>query len=225
MCTPIDPLFLIIPKLEQSRNNNVNSESKKEGFYCDITQILFDLEYPSFSLLYNNNSELRKEMKKICDVLNEETDSILYRLNDNSLLTWLHCKINYMLLQLPIYKQSINNTIHATASSSSFKTNKQKQISEQDKIKLCINFLSEYLTERIISMLYNSYNIINSSNVSNNYSIDDENIRNKKTKTTTDGKDKTNTKKTTRTTVAQSKLSKTNIKGMNKMESYFTKKN
>ncbi|KAK9721884.1 hypothetical protein K7432_003069 [Basidiobolus ranarum] len=90
--TPVDPLFLLIPILETSRQETHESG----GVFQQLDDILSNEE--EFS--YRHITELAgidQQLNHICDS-KAITDTIhVYRLNNEKVLTWLKCKVEMIL--------------------------------------------------------------------------------------------------------------------------------
>jgi len=83
LCTPIDPLFIVLPALEKAR---------VEGKFCDIEQCL-ECTGCSGSRLLTPLLESQRQMECVCDS-KVAGGCTYYRLSEDKLLAWLKIKVN-----------------------------------------------------------------------------------------------------------------------------------
>eukprot|EP00742_Colponemidia_sp_Colp-10_P003896 GILJ01004150.1.p1 GENE.GILJ01004150.1~~GILJ01004150.1.p1 ORF type:complete len:225 (-),score=26.52 GILJ01004150.1:896-1570(-) len=151
VATRIDPLFLIIPMLEKSRNRS----DDRAGFFCSLNQTLLSCGFEGGSKLLGV-SRLTETLQQICDV-NESSDSILYRLSDEKILNWLKLKYDRLL-------DCISNTlpevkIATTSTAANFTMDPTNQVAtdpvlDQASCQLhAISVLGEYLSEPLVTKL------------------------------------------------------------------------
>lgn len=62
--TPIDPLFLLLPRLEKLRNKT-KSDKAPNGSYTPLRELYMDLEQPNYSHLKDVQGA---ELELLCDV-------------------------------------------------------------------------------------------------------------------------------------------------------------
>lgn len=90
MCTPVDPVFLILPYIIKSA----------KGRYVLLNQILEDHEFPHVTKLepFIDDSQLQN----ICDTTTSTavTSGPLYRYNEDKMLAWVKKKIDKLIITL-----------------------------------------------------------------------------------------------------------------------------
>ncbi len=62
--TPLDPLFLLLPRLEKLRNRN-KSEKTPNGSYVPMKELYMDLEQPNYTHLRDLKGV---DLELLCDV-------------------------------------------------------------------------------------------------------------------------------------------------------------
>ena len=85
-------------------------------------------------------------------------ESPLYRLNDDKLNLWLHCKMEALMKELKT--SSFNSLISTDARASTFISSSKKtskDIGEDTLAKISIGLLSEYLDQSLLSPILDYY--------------------------------------------------------------------
>jgi len=216
IATPVDPLFVIIKLLEENRKKT----EEHAGYFCSLSQMLSDTNH----LGYVHLTKLLKDVdvSVICDVNDQSTDQVLYRLNDDKLLKWMRCKTDRLSQKLASYP--IQTTV-SSAQASTFvaSTRDIKKPTEDDLLRSALGFLSEYINPNRMEQLARSYGILEFAPP--RVSVFDD-LKKAETKSES-RKDHTKKEKPKvekpKLSVAQSKLAKTNTTGMSKISSFFHK--
>lgn len=94
LATPVDPLFIVLPLLEQARMRVAGSGNG--GKFRDLGEILYVPGYPGYSQL---ESLVALHAALICDV-KEVGSSRYYRLSDTKAMAWLLCKLEQTMAAL-----------------------------------------------------------------------------------------------------------------------------
>jgi len=216
LCTPVDPLFLLIRLLEQNRKKS----SEHGGYFCEFSQMLFDTDQPGYAHFAKLTDTF--DLSLICDI-NNDLEQPLCRLNDEKIIHWLRAKVENLRVKLA---QS-DHLYHAASQSSTFRlSSSEKKLTNVDILKGALGFVSEYVTPERMTELAKTYGIVNYG-VPKLSALDGLHSRDKfiPVSNKREGDQvKQPTPKKQKPSLAQSKLAKTNIKGMNKMDSFFKKK-
>eukprot|EP01095_Lingulamoeba_sp_RSL-Kostka_P013153 TRINITY_DN537_c0_g2_i1.p1 TRINITY_DN537_c0_g2~~TRINITY_DN537_c0_g2_i1.p1 ORF type:complete len:357 (+),score=96.77 TRINITY_DN537_c0_g2_i1:162-1232(+) len=211
ICTPIDPLYFLLPFFEEHIDKyfkNVKtllmeSQDGYEQFLHILPDITIDL---------------------ICDQ-RELDNEIFYRLNKDKVLDWLCCRI----YQLKEYFMKNQHYLSNQAKAATFVTKKQKEISEDDLIKRCIGFLSEYINDEWFNKLSDHFNI---GKVDKTQSLKlrkalmkaNDPIRFMKQRKANNSEDEIKPAKKKPKTFAQKRLDRIDKTGMKSLTSFFQKK-
>lgn len=87
LCSPVDPLFVVLHALEKARNKTEDSE----GRFTLFEDCLVDQEFPAIKLL---GSVKGCALEKICDVNEKFAPDMYIRLSDQKVLSWLQTKVH-----------------------------------------------------------------------------------------------------------------------------------
>lgn len=85
MCTPMDPIFLLLPILDEARMKRADDVGK----FRLLEEILYVEGYPGYMNLIQLSQHL---LDAVCEVRDIGT-SKYYRLDDSKVLSWLCCKV------------------------------------------------------------------------------------------------------------------------------------
>jgi len=146
--SPIDPLYLLLPRLEQVRGKKESGE----GVYVDKLQIFMSDDNPN--LRYVEGCKYC-DLSIICDVKGDEEQKC-YRLNDEKVINWLRHKVDQIsekVATLPGSMQLVRSQ------ASGYRSKKDEKLSNDQLLNLSIGFLSEYLPPKWHSLLAESYSI------------------------------------------------------------------
>jgi len=211
MCTPIDPLFLLIPLLHLNRKKT----EEHQGYFCEFTQMLSDTNQPGYAHFAKLLDTF--DLSLICDV-NKDLEQPLYRLNDVKVTHWLRAKVEKLR---ELLSQS-DHLLHGIAHSATFRlSTSEKKFSEEDILRGALGFVSEYVSSERMTELAISYGVTNYG-VPKLSALDQLGEKSISSKREIESP-KQPTPKKPRLTLSQSKLAKTNIKGMSQMSSFFKK--
>jgi len=147
--TPIDPLYVLLPRLDQVRNKK---EDEGNGVFVDKTQIFFSEEHPNLKFIEKCKN---CNLGLICDVQGEEPD-IYYRLNDTKVIEWLKRKIDQIgeeVAKMPGMMQFIRSQ------TAKYKSRKDEKLSSNHLLSLSLGFLSEYITSKWNTLLNEAYGL------------------------------------------------------------------
>ncbi|RHZ75290.1 hypothetical protein Glove_216g70 [Diversispora epigaea] len=210
--TRIDPLFLMIPFLENSRRKNLESQ----GFFLTLEDILDNIDYPSTTRLLTINNMLTY-MEWICDGKDINLDSKVYRLNDDKMMKWLKGKVTNLLSKFDQHKslrklaeQLDNETIH-------------DQHRQELRTKFILEVIMEYLPNYWIEQLKKEYKFDELGKWSNQeifYMTDNTSKYSENKKIEVEVKQPVKKRKLT---LGQTTLAKANKTGMKKLTSFFSK--
>mmetsp|Transcript_4187 Transcript_4187/g.8628 ORF Transcript_4187/g.8628 Transcript_4187/m.8628 type:complete len:284 (+) Transcript_4187:224-1075(+) len=91
MSTLVDPLFVLLPILEQGRQTTTE---KPQGQFRPLEDILMDAQaqYPAMELL---KDAVSASLPLICQVAGRGSDKY-YRLDDDQVVAWLACKVEQL---------------------------------------------------------------------------------------------------------------------------------
>lgn len=110
MCTPVDPIFILLPILDEARMKRADDPGK----FRSLEEILFVEGYPGYL-------NLQPLLEHLLDVVCQVRDigaSKFYRLDDSKALAWLCCKVKLTLKGLDSlggYESMIEETKKAHA--------------------------------------------------------------------------------------------------------------
>jgi len=95
LATPVDPLFLMLPILEQGRHATAE---KPLGQFCPLEDILqaTQANYPAVELLKDTVTD---SLPLVCQVKGIGSDNY-YRLDDERAVAWLACKVEQIMESL-----------------------------------------------------------------------------------------------------------------------------
>ncbi len=138
--TPFDVRFALLPLLERSRN----ASGTQRGYYAPLHDILLCEGFPHVSVL----ADIKPlELQTICDaqmLVQGESSSQVYRLNDEKTLAWLQSKVSAVKAHLSSLPAGVATSV---VSVSSFRRNSRGQApSEEQLLKASLGFLSEYVS-------------------------------------------------------------------------------
>ncbi|CAG8522742.1 7469_t:CDS:10 [Diversispora eburnea] len=201
--TRIDPLFLMIPFLENSRRKNLESP----GFFLTLEDILDNTDYPSTTRLLTINNILTY-MEWICD-------GKVYRLNDDKMMKWLKGKVTNLLSKFDQHKslrklaeQLDNETIN-------------DQYRQELRTKFILEVIMEYLPNYWTEQLKKEYKFDELGKWSNQeifYMTDNTPKYSENKQIEVEDK-----KPKRKLTPGQTTLAKANKTGMKKLSTFFSK--
>ncbi|KAI5070410.1 hypothetical protein GOP47_0014753 [Adiantum capillus-veneris] len=84
--TPVDPIFLLLPILDEARMKKADDAGK----FRSLEEILYVEDYPGYQ---HFSCLLGDTLDSVCEV-REIGTSKFYRLNESKVLSWLCCKVN-----------------------------------------------------------------------------------------------------------------------------------
>ncbi|XP_072955976.1 uncharacterized protein [Typha angustifolia] len=93
ICTPIDPIFILLPIFDAARMQKDNHQ----GVFRQLDEILFVHGYPGYQQLM---SIAQDHMQVVCEV-KEIGSTKFFRLDDSKVLTWLCCKVQHLKEAFP----------------------------------------------------------------------------------------------------------------------------
>eukprot|EP01126_Amoeba_proteus_P061544 TRINITY_DN8271_c0_g1_i2.p1 TRINITY_DN8271_c0_g1~~TRINITY_DN8271_c0_g1_i2.p1 ORF type:complete len:259 (-),score=24.58 TRINITY_DN8271_c0_g1_i2:494-1270(-) len=151
LTTPIDKYFLFIPRLEQCRQLKGSVNTTDKGIFVCKDQI-----YEECSRKHNlgllRDSGIRFDI--ICD--RKEVDGkSYYRLNDNKVLHWLRHKVDVIGRGLESSKLDVASL--TTSQTYGFRSLPYPPLTNNQKIKIAIGILSEYILPSRAVQLKQSY--------------------------------------------------------------------
>lgn len=211
--TQFDPIFLLIPILDNCRKKN----SEFQGLFLSLDDILDNPEYPSLTRL-SSISNISLYMDWICDSKELSTGKV-YRLNDEKVMNGLKKKVTNILSKFDNDKYK------------SFKKISQQlddeivdvQYRHELRLKYTLEIVMEYLPSYWAEQLKKEYNfeklgtwdndtVVYMSTISTDYRVKHP-----------VEKDTGSTVKKRKLTVGQASLAKANKKGMKPLTSFFAK--
>ncbi|CAG8791154.1 33709_t:CDS:10, partial [Racocetra persica] len=214
--TRFDPLFLLIPILDDCRKKNLEFQ----GRFLPLDDILDNLEYPSLTRL-SSISSISSYMDWVCDS-QESLANKVYRLNDEKVMNWLKKKVTNIL-------SKFNNDKYDKYKS--FKKIDQqlddeivdKQHRHELRLKYALEIVMEYLPNYWAEQLKKEYDfealgawdnnaVVYMSAISTDYHVKQP-----------VEKDVVSTAKKRKLTVGQASIAKANKKGMKPLTSFYTK--
>ncbi|XP_065887767.1 ribonuclease H2 subunit B-like [Dysidea avara] len=140
MCTPVDPLFLLLPYLMKSG----------KGHYVLLNQMLEDPDYPHVSKLesYIDDSQLAN----ICDITTSSvvTAGTLYRFNEEKTMKWLQKKIERLVTVLQEEQVDVGGS---SKSSLLKRSNSQRNFNAVDRVNYATTMVSTYLPPMLSAKL------------------------------------------------------------------------
>jgi len=216
LATPIDPIFLLIRLLEQNRKKTEESE----GYFCDISQMLTDAKQPGFFHLLPIVETI--DLCLICDV-NKEHSPTLYRLNDDKVLRWLRCKVDNLI---PILETNVqSNSVSSSAPTFRRSEKSLKKPNSEEVLKSSLGFISEYIDSFRMDSLSKSYGLTHFG-VPKLTAFDEMAVYSHKRSNPDNEpeKERKEPAKKPRLTPGQAKLAKTDVRGIPKISTFFTKK-
>ncbi|XP_020110564.1 ribonuclease H2 subunit B [Ananas comosus] len=120
ICTPVDPVFILLPIFEAARMSKANN-----GVFRQLDEILYVDGYPGYQHLMSIAGD---HMQMVCEV-KEIGSSKFYRLDDSKVIAWLCCKV-----------QQLKETIPKLGKNFAARE-------ERDTLKDIISLLGEYLND------------------------------------------------------------------------------
>mmetsp|Transcript_11819 Transcript_11819/g.16392 ORF Transcript_11819/g.16392 Transcript_11819/m.16392 type:complete len:367 (+) Transcript_11819:67-1167(+) len=223
IATAIDPLFVLVKVLDSNRKKT----EEKAGYFCEITQMLAD--EAGFSHFLHPISPSNKslldtiDLTLVCDVNNEHSQP-LYRLNDDKLLCWLRCKVD----RIAAYLSTVDNiNFSSTVSRSAFlKVKNNSNTSKEDLLKYALGMVSEYISPSTLTRLAETYGfkdfgVVKATPIPTAPKEDDKIVSTAEKRKASDSKEKDKNKKP-KLSVAQNRLAKTNLKGVSKINAFFS---
>ncbi|XP_078175138.1 ribonuclease H2 subunit B isoform X2 [Carex rostrata] len=133
ICTPVDPIFVLLPLFSSVRMSNGNDQGK----FRQLDEVLYVDGYPGYQNLV---SIAKDQMQMICEV-KEIGRERFYRLDDSKVLSWLYCKVEQLKKTFP--KLSKNYAAQE----------------ERDLLKDIILMIGEYVKEPWLKLLCKQLNI------------------------------------------------------------------
>lgn len=163
LATPMDPLFLLLPALEQQRGKT----SEHTGLFCRRDQLLMAL--PELDALFRQSllhiDDIR--LDAICDRKpgSPDGDESLWRLSDERVLAWLSAKVDRIVARLADASLSANVTALSAGAVDGFQagTNARKRKrdgSDSSQHLFAIDLLVDYVAEHWLVRLREHYGII-----------------------------------------------------------------
>uniref|UniRef100_A0A6B2L8U7 Ribonuclease H2 subunit B n=1 Tax=Arcella intermedia TaxID=1963864 RepID=A0A6B2L8U7_9EUKA len=149
--TDIDPLYLILPRLQEARRKK---NSVDEGFYVDTNEIFLNAESPYHNLKYLKDSK-NCNLGVLCDV-KVSGDNEYYRLNDDKVIEWLKRKVDQIADKIKSYPE-IHPLAFSRSQVSGYSSLPNESINNDQLFCLTLGMLSEYLPSDIYSALVKSY--------------------------------------------------------------------
>ncbi|XP_057820616.2 uncharacterized protein LOC131033399 [Cryptomeria japonica] len=111
VATPIDPIFIVLPLLDQARMKKDNEPGK----FRSLDEIMFVDGYPGYHHLL---PLMHNSIAVICEV--KEVGSLkFYRLDDQKLMAWLCCKVKNTTNALPMLNKHYNGCTEGETSNNS----------------------------------------------------------------------------------------------------------
>ena len=101
LATPLDPIFLILPRLRALRGSNTPGYFRPMSELSSALESADELEAAAFeaTVLALPEALLLKKLRLVCDV-NDKYDEPMVRLNDTKLLAWLQRKVKAVQAKL-----------------------------------------------------------------------------------------------------------------------------
>jgi len=150
MATPMDPLFLALPLLANSRKKT----SDHDGFFCLIEQAFVEDTCPDLAGLVDMIDTAQFDL--VCDKRVIRDDKKVYRLNDEKTLNWLRAKVKQMTNILQNDK-SVVATNSSTISTFVPVGMKDQGPSQDEILRTALGFISEYINEDLLKALSSSF--------------------------------------------------------------------
>ncbi|KAJ3678581.1 hypothetical protein LUZ60_002384 [Juncus effusus] len=91
MCTPVDPIFILLPIFSSACFSNGN------GKFRQLDEILYVDGFPAYQKLF---SIAENHMQIVCET-KEIGSEKFYRLDDSKVLAWLYCKVQHLKETFP----------------------------------------------------------------------------------------------------------------------------
>ncbi|KAL0084462.1 ribonuclease H2, subunit B [Phycomyces blakesleeanus] len=163
LLTPMDPLFIALPLLEQARENTSNSGNfRKLDDIFSSENILNDIDEDIKMTVKNTGlhqlsdiSGLKEGIKHLCDTQDVgEGAFFVYRFNDQKALDWLRKKVDVLVdnfSTIPVLLDAVEDELESVND----KTDKTSVFQRES-----INILARYLKQAWRQKLLDSYNLI-----------------------------------------------------------------
>ncbi|CAG8648050.1 1880_t:CDS:2, partial [Cetraspora pellucida] len=210
--TRFDPLFLLIPILDNCRKKN----SEFQGLFLSLDDILDNPEYPSLMRL-SSISSISLYMDWICD--SKESPTKVYRLNDEKVMSWLKKKVTNILPKFDNDKYESFKKIDQRLDDEI--TDKQHR--HELRLKYALEIVMEYLPNYWAEQLKKEYNFETLGAWDNNAIVYMSAITTDYHVKQSVEKDVGSTVKKRKLTIGQASLAKANKKGMKPLTSFFAK--
>ncbi|KAI8579723.1 hypothetical protein K450DRAFT_241180 [Umbelopsis ramanniana AG] len=230
MMTPMDPLFVLLPVLAETRKKSAESDGRFVQYDSIFSDADDDQRYQSLHRLADIPG-LPAQLGHLCDQQEYMKGEFVYRLNEDKTLKWLRLKVEAVadnVEKMPILLQFINEQlfdIDAPQTDTSIRSDAYTWAG--------IQVVSEYITDAWQEKLNQSYSLTNlKSQVEEhkkkqeiqfqNYVTHDPTEFAKAKREASDLSDQGSKKP--KLSAGQKTLAKANIKGMKSLASFFAKK-
>ncbi|CAG8637152.1 28596_t:CDS:10 [Dentiscutata erythropus] len=211
--TQFDPIFLLIPILDNCRKKN----SEFQGLFLSFDDILDNPEYPSLTRLSSINNILLY-MDWICDS-KELLDNKVYRLNDEKVMNWLKKKVTNILPKFDNDKYKSFKKINQQLDDEIV----DEEHRHEHRLKYTLEIVMEYLPNYWVEQLKKEYNFEELGTWDNSTVVYMSAISTDNRVKQPVEKDTSSTVKKRKLTVGQASLAKANKKGMKPLTSFFAK--
>jgi hypothetical protein len=142
--TQVDPLFMILRRLDQCRNRKSDSDN---GVFVSNSEIFSDKNY---SPLLNSITQI----DLICD--EKKLDDVLYyRLSDLKLINWLRRKVDNICIHFENNASEAMGLVRAQASG--YRSKKNETVERSQLLQISCGIISEYLPSNILKLLKDTY--------------------------------------------------------------------
>ncbi|KAG2175892.1 hypothetical protein INT44_000370 [Umbelopsis vinacea] len=230
MMTPIDPLFVLLPVLAETRKKSAESDGRFVQYDSIFSDADEDKRYQSLHRLADIPG-LSAQLGHLCDQQEYIKDEFVYRLNEDKTLKWLRLKVQAVadnVEKMPILLQFINEQLFDIDAPQT-----DTNIRSDAYTWAGIQVVSEYITDAWQEKLNKSYTLTKlESQVEEhkkkqeiqfqNYVTHDPTEFAKAKREASDLSDQGSKKP--KLSAGQKTLAKANIKGMKSLSSFFAKK-
>jgi len=142
--TQVDPLFLILRRLDQCRNRKSDADC---GVFVSFAEIFSDKNYAPLQ-----NAVTQIDL--ICD--EKKLDDILYyRLSDQKLCNWLRHKVDNIAIHFEKNASEAMGLVRAQASG--YRSKKNETVEKSQLLQISCGIMSEYLPSNMLKLLKDSY--------------------------------------------------------------------
>jgi len=222
--TPIDPLFLLIPRLNKLR---------EKGSFVPVEAVFIDSEYPGYRHLKDCKN---LHFESICDIEKVGNEQFI-RLNDEKLILWLKEKVRAICDYLVSASETISMAIPLVKSQvEGFKQSSAETLTKGQQLSIAIGLLSEYIPSVFLQKLKECYPELSEVKASFVAPLDTETPSNSRKRMSSSADDidsdlnyihadNVTPKKKARKSLAQAQLEKVDTKKIPKITSFFASPN